>query len=52
MANRLPQEWTSRMALPVIAACGVMMIGLYVLGRMLGKADEARGEGRGFEVIE
>ena len=35
---------------PVIVACAVVMIGLYVAGRMLAKADQER-EQRGFEVL-
>ena len=36
---------------PVIAVLGVVLVGLYVLGRVLKRADEARTEPRGFEVI-
>ena len=35
---------------PVIAGCGVLIVGLYVAGRFIGQRDDAQPEPRGFKI--
>ena len=36
---------------PVIIACGVLMVGLYIAGRAVARADDRNTDARGFEVL-